>query len=287
MIDKSGFLKLFGITIPTIDHFDYYIDQLSKYRKWRNIKEYIPIWRDMEEKFGDTSGIIDSTSSQIVEFLNGSNALSELNFDKNIIDFPSSRSLKYDEDSKYISISLKNSNWMSLKKYDPDHINELGVDWPDLLDRFGVPEVFKFSNNYRNLIFSKLDSKKISKVQRNIVQDIVREYQDDFLVEGVRNDEVIFKFENFSELSRFEDLHPNYQSKVFTISRKSGYRVDTIYDIHGKFIDRELINLDSSLFFLKLKEHITGEELNIRDFYFDVDGRLAIWFDRRLNMKLD
>ena len=154
------------------------------------------------------------------------------------------------------------------------------------MEKFNLPCVFKESVHFRNNIFSKLDSKKITKIQRNTVQEIVRDYQNEFQLEGVRNDEVIFKFDDFKDIQIFSKLDPKYSIKVFTISRFDDYRVDTIYDICGKFIGRELVNLDSSLFFLKLKEHITGENLDIRDLYFNVNGKLAAWVDTRCQIVL-
>lgn len=286
MIDKKGFLELFGLTIPSLDHFDYYVGQLSKSKKYRNLNENIQLWEKSEGEIGDVSKFFSQKILEITEFLQCSNPLTELNFDKNIIDFPSSRSLKYSEDSKYISVSIKDANWQAIKKYDPSHINDLGDTWSDFLDKFNLPEIAKKSNHFRNTIFTNLNNKKITKVQRSIIQEVVRQFQDDFVIEGVRNDEVIFRFEEFSELNKFQNLDQKYLMKIFTISRHDGYRVDTIYDQSGKFIERELVNLDWSLFFLKFKEHITGEKLDIRDFYFHVDGRLAIWNDPRITIQL-
>lgn len=286
MIDKKGFIDLFGINIPTIDHFDYYIGQLAKSRKYSNIKKCVSIWERDENEFGDLSRIKNEKIDEIVDFISNSGTMMEINFDKSIPDYPSSRSLKYSEECKYISVSLKESNWTSLKKYDPSHINELGENWSIFLEKFNLPNVFKESVHFRNSIFSKLNSKKICKIQRNIIQEVVRDYQNDFQLEGVRNDEVIFKFEDFNDIQVFKKLNPKYIIKIFTISRFDDYRVDTLYDIDGRFIGRELVNLDSALFFLKLKEHITGENLDVRDLYFSVNGKLAAWVDPRVQIVL-
>jgi len=40
------------------------------------------------------------------------------------------------------------------------------------------------------------------------------------------------------------------------------------------------------LFYIKLKEYITGEELDIRDLYFRSNGRKAIWVLDNLKVKL-
>ena len=58
------------------------------------------------------------------------------------------------------------------------------------------------------------------------------------------------------------------------------------YGQNGNVVDKELVNLDGTLFFIKLKEYITGEELDIRDFFFRSNGKLAIWSDPRIKLSL-
>lgn len=88
MIDKQGFIDLFGINIPTIDHFDYYIDQLSKSRKYSNIKKCVSIWEKDESEFGDLSKIRSGKIDEIVDFISNSGTMMEINFDKSIPDYP-------------------------------------------------------------------------------------------------------------------------------------------------------------------------------------------------------
>jgi hypothetical protein len=37
---------------------------------------------------------------------------------------------------------------------------------------------------------------------------------------------------------------------------------------------------------LKLKQHITGESIDIRDLYFKQDGKLAIWMVDNIEVKI-
>jgi hypothetical protein len=156
-----------------------------------------------------------------------------------------------------------------------------------LLDKFGLPKIFAHSKYLRQFIFGNVDPKKISKVQRNMIQEIVRKYEPHLSVECVRIDEAIFSFEDFSSLLVFGDLDPlKFKTKIFSIKRIDDFRLDTIYDIGGNIIDRELVNLDGTLFFIKLKEYITGEDLDVRDFIFKNNGKLAVWNDPRIEFKL-
>jgi len=286
MVDKKGFVKLFDLNVPTIDQFDYYIDQLSKSRKFRNIRDLVPLYEDAEKKIGNLYDFRLEKSKEVIDFIKESNAWVELCLDKNLVDYPISKSFKYEENKKYISIDIKSANWSSLKRYDPDHINELGDSYSELLKRFGFPTIFSHSKYLRQFIFGNIDPKRISKVQRNMIQNVVRKYEI-LSVECVRVDEVIFSFDDFKDLFIFDDLDlSKFKVKIFSIQRIDDFRLDTIYGFDGGVIDKELVNIDGTLFFIKLKEYITKEDIDVRDFIFKNNGRLAIWNDPRLEIKL-
>lgn len=286
MIDKKGFVKLFDLNIPTIDHLDYYINQLSKSRKFKNIKDIIPLYEKAENQIDDLYNFRVEKSKEVINFIKESNTWVELCLDKSLIDYPISKSFKYDEGKKYLSIDMRSANWHALKKYDPIHINELGNSYNDLLDKFQFPEIFKHSKYLRQFIFGNIEPKRILKVQRNMIQEIVRSYENDLTIECVRADEAIFSFDDFENLNILNIDESRFRTKIFSINRIEDFRIDTIFDLKGNIIDKELINLDESVFYIKLKEHITKEEMDIRDFYFRSNGKLAVWSDPRINIQL-
>lgn len=287
MKDIKGFVKLFDLNVPTLDHFDYYIDQLSKSRKFRDIKEMIPLYEEAESEIGDMFSFRVEKSKEIIEYIKNSDAWSELCYDKSLIDYPTSKSVKYETDRFYLSIDMRGANWAALKKYDVPHINELGDGYQDLLSKFGMPKIFSHSKYLRQYIFGNIDPKRISKVQRNMVQDIVRKYDSILNVEFVRVDEVVFSFMDFSEISFVRDIDPTkFKIKIFKVDREDDLRVDSIYDIDGNFLEKEMSGADGTKFYLLLKKYITGEGVDIRDFYFRSNGELAIWNDDRLKISL-
>lgn len=279
MKDPKSFVKLFDLNVPSIEHLDYYIEQMSKTQKYKDIKTFLKMYQDVEQDISDAYEFRKKKSEEIIEFIKTTNAYNEMCYDKNLIDFPTARSIEYVEGVKYLSIDLRSANWMSLKKYDPEHINELGSDYATFLKKFDLPDVFIHSKYLRQFIFGNVNPKKIAKVQRNIIQEIVRKYQDFLQVEGVKNDEVIFSFKDFTEIKDIysEIDNQRYKAKIFTIERVEDFRIDTIYNIDGDILSREMSGVDGTLFFIKLKQYITGEKLDIRDLYFRSNGRLAIW----------
>jgi hypothetical protein len=228
----------------------------------------------------------NAKSLEIIDYLKGTNAYNELLYDKSLVDYPTAKSIEYKEGVNYISIDIKSANFSALKKYDTP-LNELGENYSEFLSKFNVPNVLIQSKYLRQFIFGNLNPKKIVKVQRNMIQEVVRKYQDYFQVEGVKSDEVIFSFKNFSEITdMFNEIDKSkFNVKIFSINRVEDFRIDNIYDVNGDLYHRELMGVDGNLFYLKLKEYITKEPLDIKDLYFKINGRLAIIATE--NMKIE
>ena len=288
MKDPKSFVKLFDLNVPVIEHLDYYIDQMSKTQKYKDIRHFLSLYEDSEVEIDDAYEFRKNKSQEIIEFIKGTNAYNELCYDKNLIDYPTAKSIEYLEEIKYFSIDLRSANWVALKHYDPNHINELGSDYIDFLSKFNLPKVFLHSKYLRQFIFGNVNPKRLIKVQRHLIQEMVRKYQDKLQVEGVRNDEVIFSFKDFSEIKDIYNQidHDKYKTKIFTIERVEDFRIDNLYDVDGNLVHREMMGVDGTLFYIKLKEYITGEELDIRDLYFRSNGRKAIWAIDNLKVKL-
>jgi len=288
MKDPKSFVKLFDLNVPTIDHLDYYVEQMSKTQKYKDIKTFLKMYQDIEKDISDAYEFRKNKSQEIIEFIKSTNTYNEMCYDKSLIDYPTTRSIEYVEGVKYLSVDLRSANWMSLKKYDPDHINELGSDYAKFLKKFNLPDVFIHSKYLRQFIFGNVNPKRIAKVQRNIIQEVVRRYQDSLQVEGVKNDEVIFSFKEFMDIEEIYNQidTKKYKTKIFTINRIEDFRIDTIYDINGNMSYREMSGVDGTLFFIKLKQYITGEPLDIKDLYFRSNDRLAIWIIDNLKFEI-
>ena len=288
MKDPKSFVKLFDLNVPVIEHLDYYINQMSKTQKYKDIRHFLSLYEDSEVEIDDAYEFRKNKSQEIIEFIKGTNAYNELCYDKNLIDYPTAKSIEYLEEIKYLSIDLRSANWVALKHYDPAHINELGNDYIDFLSKFNLPKVFLHSKYLRQFIFGNVNPKRLIKVQRHLIQEMVRKYQDKLQVEGVRNDEVIFSFKDFKEIESIygEIDHDKYKTKIFTIERVEDFRIDTSYNVFGEILHKEMMGVDGTLFYIKLKEYITGEELDIRDLYFRSNGRKAIWALDNLKVKL-
>lgn len=286
MKNVKDVIKLFDLNVPIPEHFDYYIAQLSKTPKYSNIYNLIRMFEEADIHIDDFYEYKLAKSKEIIDFIKTTNAYIDLCYDNSLTDLPTNKSFTYEKGVKYLSIDLRSANWVSLKKYDQE--NQLGNSYSDFLKRFDLPEVFTHSKYLRQFIFGNVNPKKQQKVQRNIIQEIVKQFSNDLTVECVKNDEVIFSFKDFSEikvpLSTLDSS--KYRSKIFTVERVEDFRIDTHYDMDGNSISKEMVSVNGQQFYLKLKQYITGEPLDIRDLYFKQDGKLAIWMVDNLEVKI-
>lgn len=280
MNDVKGFCKLMDISVPDYKHFDYYINQLSKTEKFKNIYDLIKLFEEAESKYGDLYEYRFKKANEIIEYLKNTRAYSELIDDNLIPDYPTTKNFEYSSDKKYISIDIRKANWVVLKKYDPDFAPELGGSYEDFISRFDVPEIFNYSKQLRQFIFGNINPKRQGKAQRVIIQEVLDKYSNLGLnVACIKNDEVIYSFDDFSEISDILASldREKFKIKLFTVERIKDFRINTYISESGHFLHKEMVGCNGNLFFIYLKSYILNEPLDIRDLYFKIDGSLAIW----------
>lgn len=289
MRDVKGFCKLMDISVPSYEHFDYYIEQLSKTEKWKNIRELIKLFEDAEENYGDLYEFRFKKANEIIDYLKNTRAYNELIYDNLIPDYPTTKNFEYSEDKKYLSIDIRKANWVVLKKYDPEFAPELGNSYDDFISKFDVPEVFNHSKQLRQFIFGNINPKRQGKAQRVIIQEVIDQYAHLGLdIACIKNDEVIYSFDEFDQvLEIFNSVDKErFKTKLFTVKRIEDFRINTYLSESGEILYREMVGCNGNLFFIYLKNYILNEPLDIRDLYFKMDGNLAIWNVEGLKISL-
>ncbi len=280
MRDVKGFCKVMDITVPDLEHFDYYIEQLSKINRWKNIKYLIKLYEEAEEKHADLYQFRLDKSNEIISYLKKTRAYNEL-IDDNLIPFyPTTKNFEYSEDKKYISIDIRKANWTVLKKYDPEFAQELGNSYDHFLSMFDVPEIFKQSKQLRQYIFGNINPKRQGHVQRTIIQDVINRYVHLGLdIACIKNDEIIYSFDDFSQIDEIlQTIDDNrFSTKLFTVKRVEDFRIHSYINDKGEFLYKEMVGCNGNLFFLYLKKYILEEAIDIKDLYFRMDGNIAIW----------
>ena len=286
MKNPKDFVKLFNLNVPNYQHLDYYLDQLSKTEKFKDIKLFLNLFEEVDSEIEDFYDYKVKKANQIIDFIKSSNTYTELTLDKNIINYPTNKSIHYQEGVIYLSVDIRSGNWQSLKLYDQQ--NELGETYEQFLSKFDLPKVFIHSKYLRQFIFGNVNPKRQQVVQRSIIQNIIRQFDDEFEIEGVKNDEVIFILNSFKDSKKIInnlDLE-KYHYKIFTCHRVENFRIDTHYDEKSNFLRKEMVGCNAHKFYWKLKQYITNEKIDIKDLYFRSEGELAIWNHPDLKISL-
>jgi len=289
MKDIRSFCKLFEINIPEYSQFEYYIDQLSKLDKYKNIKELVEKFRTLESEIDDIYQFKVKKSNDIIEFIKTTRAFSELNDDNLIPDYPTTKNFVYDESKRYLSIDIKQANWTILKRYDPDFLNELGNSYFELLDKFGLPEIFQHSKTFRQFIFGNLNPKRQIKAQRVIIEEIIQKLKSyDLEVACIKHDEIIYVVDDDITLENIlSEIDYNiFKIKIYRVERVEDFRINSYYDQSENFLHKELVGCNAHLYYLNLKRFIFREKIDIRDLYFRLDSKLAIWNYDGLKLEL-
>ena len=290
MKDIKGFCKLMDLSIPEYVHFDYYINQISKVEKWKNIYEMIRLYELAEAEHNDLYQFRMDKSNEIINFIKLTRSFQELNDDNLISDYPTTKNFVYVENKKYLSVDIRKANWTILKKYDPDFLNELGDSYEELLNRFNLPEIFHHSKSLRQFIFGNLNPKRQIKAQRVIIEDLLNQYKHlNLEVACVKSDEVIWIIDSNSQLDEILDSLDLdlFKAKIFTVQRVEDFRINSYYDRNWNYLYKEMIGCNGNFFFMNLKKYILDEKVDIRDLYFRVDDRTAIWVIENLNLELN
>ncbi len=289
MKDIKGFCKLMDLSIPEYTHFDYYIEQFSKVEKWKNLKDLILLYEDAEEKCGDIFEYKIKKSNEVIEYLKNTRAFNELTDDNLLPDLVTTKSFEYDENRYYLSVDIKKANWYVLKKYDPEFLNELGDSYEDFMNKFNIHEIFHHSKQFRQFIFGNINPKRQGKAQRLVVQSVLDKYKNlDLEVACIKNDEIIYVFDDFSQITEVLDtIDKNiFKTKIFKVSRVQDFRINSYLTSEGNLLHKELVGCNGNRYFICLKKYIFNEPLDVRDLLFKMDGNLAIWFTEDLKVSL-
>jgi hypothetical protein len=291
MKDIKSFCKMFDLNIPSFNDFDYYKNQFTRLDRWKNMDELVDLYEKAETETGDMFEYRIRKIDDIIDYIKGTRAYNDMVDDNLIPDYPTSKSFDYSEGVNYLSVDLRMANWQAMKKYDPSFINELGENYSDLLNKFGVPEVFHRSKHFRQYIFGNLNPKRQIKMQRVLVQDILNALAQHVLkVECIKHDEIIYSFNKIEDVREIiEGLDgEDFTVRAFTIKKVESFRINQyLCKDSGEILHSEPVGCNGHKFFMYLKKYVFDEPYDIRDLYFRMDGDLAIWKTDNLKISLN
>lgn len=296
MKDIKGFCKMFDLNIPCHDEFEYYRKQFSRLDRWKDMDMYVSLYEQAEALHEDLFSYRMSKIEEIVSFIEGTRAYQDL-CDENLLpDYPVSKGFDYKEGKTYLSIDLKKANWQSVKWHDPAFVDELGDSWESLLDKFGMPEVFKHSKHFRQYVFGCLNPKKQMKMQRVILQHAIESLSSFGLSPVmVKHDEALYEVSLEAAASILEQdasgirlrkgvlqkpgEFPEVEAgaRLFSIKKVEDYRINRYVSLDGSAMHSEPVACSGHRFFMSLKRDVFEEPYDVRDLWFRIDDRIAIW----------
>lgn len=279
MKDIKGFCKLYDLNVPEFKEFNYYMSQYKRLNRWTDIDNLIELYNDLESKVDNVFDYKISKSNEIINYIRETRTYNELCLDTFLKDFPT-KQFTYIENQYYLSVDINTANWLAIKKYEPPFLDELGKTYNDLLDRFNVHESLKRSKQFRQYIFGNLNPKKQVKVQRQIIEDFINKYKHLSIdIAGIKQDEVIYVFNNFSDIKEIIDTLDleTFKYKIFTVEKKEDFRINHYLDNKLERVHSEIVGCNGNKYFIFLKKYLFNEELDVRDLYFRVESDLAIW----------
>ena len=297
------FKKLYGYNIPTVEHYDYYIEQLGKIHENKDIKHHISLFSDLENEIGDIKEYKCQKLDEIVSFIGNTKASNNVNNWQVLspFEYRYKNTIKDNLDKTFISLDFKSADYNTYRKFDDR--NELASDWHSFCDKFKFHQALIESKSFRQVILGNLNPKRTRQYQLLEINDLIKILMADSRLSindivYINNDEIIFaisdedyqKEEMITEILRknnyFED------ERIMTI-KKTKYKlkhlgkdkfVKEVFKKHHLYHGKNVIESYKTLFGIPgneyhryLKQYILEQPIDDRDLYFINDGKLAKW----------
>jgi hypothetical protein len=304
----AEFERLYNINIPVHSEFEYYKNLLLKSKEYDYLPEAIARM-EKYEKFivGDVKDFKIKAMNQLIDYISKTEAYKSFqeydlqslpkfeSKDKRSFHFTNNNTTNY-----FLSIDLVSANY-SILQYFFDRKNELAYDWRELCAVQEIPLVFSHSKSFRQYVFGNLNPKRSQTIQQSVITGFVHKLgeiiDDDVQIIYVSHDEIMLSCSNSNSKHLAAQVIGNVlKSKLpikytfFTVDHvknKSKIIVKNILDENDNLKYSSVFNVPGNEFFWYYKKYILKEPIEIRDLYFQVNNRLAIWASDPENESID
>lgn len=275
MIKKNIFRRIFDLNIPNYDEFDYYINLLSNLHKHKDILTDVVMFEHAEQQHNDIEDLKDRISKEIIEYIKQTEAYklySNHTVDENSMCDLQKNSL-YESNTLYVSIDMNSANYNMLKQFDT--LRELGDSYNELLAKFHAPSILKRTKGMRQFIFGNLNPKQNIRLQRVFMKPIIEDLKSKgIVIHSINNDEVIVEYK-----SGFNFLYDGCKYKIFQNEKIQNFYLQTLYYDNLYIMGKDFSGCDGAELYAAIKTHILNEPLEIRDYYFKQNGKLALYIN--------
>jgi len=180
MIDIREFCKLFKISIPMYEHFDYYIDLIYRSGMNRFVYEDIEIFNDYvrfvkeETEYDNVVKYkLDYALPKMVEFIKGTKAYSRAEGFASGLgkqDFQSRDHRKQMYGKACVSLDFTKANFSMIKNFDQE--GEFSSEWGLNLVNQNVHPFLARSKSFRQYVFGNTNPKMLAKIQKHYIWNL-------------------------------------------------------------------------------------------------------------------
>jgi len=307
-MDKKEFAKMFKISIPVEEYFDYYVETLSRSPEFSHLPELVEGFKAFEKWVTDNGyDHIGKYKKEVLSQLKEEIANTKAYNDFQEFDYSDHKFRTLDErfiksGKHFISIDIKNANFSTIKTFDKD--NELGSSWEDFCKSMIVHPLLIKSKSFRQVVFGNLNPKRNGKIQlmrMNALADTLEEKGFDLAY--ISNDEVIVAtdqpYDDWMVIVKIAE-----QSKQFAYKGYSGFGggsmtnvplkltnlkwvkvegmrkgeyLKEFYNDYMHYKHNSLVGVPGNSYYMYFKKYILEEEIEDRDLYFTHESKLAQW----------
>lgn len=308
------FCKLYKVSIPVNEHFDYYVSVLKRSNEfgyWPNpklqtqIDDFIDLERFVEENNLESVTRYKMKSlDKIKDFILGTNAYRDFIATELPKEKVESRDWINKEElfSVLISIDFSSANYSVLKTFDKD--GELEQNWKSLCEKFGLHKALVNSKSFRQIVFGNTNPKRFQTIQHSKIMQVLSVLKEKYNIKDedivfIAHDEIILKVKT-ANVARYlmevidKEIAPMVNMPVkytcFTLEKiqknifvKNICSITPSHSEHGSYFFNEeyktLHGVPGHKYFLFFKKYILKEETDERDLMYMNDGQLCKWVD--------
>lgn len=197
--DRTRFIKDFSlpIVINKDPYFSYFIDL---YNDTHSTKEKYTLFVKAVTELGLKGKTLHGYSLQLADEIcskiKNNPCYDEFISSKtlpNVKDFPAGKNIYSGkcENKVWVSLDIRTANFTAMKFYNPDLVLGYG-EWPELIRSFTDLEYFIQSKHFRQILFGRLNTKKVTSVYKyltNYLYQILSE--NNIIPSGASNDEIL------------------------------------------------------------------------------------------------
>ena len=305
--DIREFCKLFKISMPMYEHFDYYIDLTYRsgvnkliYEDINGFNEYVRFVKEETDYDNVVKYKLNFALPRMVKFIKETKAYSRAEeFSSGLAkqEFQSRDYRKKTYDKPCVSLDFTKANFSMIKNFDQE--DEISSSWEMNLVNQGVNPFLAKSKSFRQYVFGNTNPKMLARIQKHYIWDL-REFLSKKLIQDkefvyASSDELIIDLSEFSEYQGEGIDAPNYDELVngvhvwqrltsigvkntlFMESKRNGVVIREISDIDKNIFSQNLVGVEGSKFYLELKKNILLEEIEQRDLLFKQNDSIASW----------